>query len=205
MLKMEVKMLPKSSLLRAAARSVLVDQGFEVRVDPGQGYLPGSRVVAKKGRKELTVAVKASKERTLSFTRQSDGHWRTLSVVDQVLAVVPTAADADDFEVMVFQPDKLIAAFDRAWKGLKKEKHPVSSRIPVFIPLDEVVRKNVGHDVSNLKALASRTFPLTPEQIQASSLAESEENYLDAFIRRYAKDHGVEEHRVIIAISGRRK
>jgi hypothetical protein len=198
-------MLPKSSVLRTIARAVLVKRGFEVRVKPGQGYLPGSRVVAESNEEKIDFAVKASKERVISFTRQPDDRWRTLYAVDQVLVIVPAEHDADSAEVMAFDRDKLIAAFDRAWKALKKEKHPVSSRIPVFIPLDRVARKNVGHDVGNLKDLANWTDPLTPEQIRASSSAESEEDYIDAFIRRYAKEHRVEEHRVIIAISGRRK
>jgi hypothetical protein len=195
----------KSSILRAAARSVLAERGFEVRVKPGQGYLPGSRLEAKKDGKETVVAVKASQERTVSFTRQSDDLWRTLRAVDQVLAVVPAAADAEDAEVMAFERDTLVAAFDRAWKSLEREKRPLSFKIPVFIPLDKVARKNVGHDVGNLKALAIWSVRLTKEQIRAMSSAEAEEDYVDAFIRRYAKDHRVEEHQVLIGITGRRK
>jgi hypothetical protein len=198
-------MLPKSSKLRAAARSVLVQRGFEVRVNPGQGYLPGSRVVAEKNEERIDFAVKASKERVLSFTRQSDDLWRTLHAVDQVLVIVPAADDADDAEVMAFKRDTLIAAFDRAWNALKKEKRALSFKIPVFVPLDKVARKNVGHDVGNLKAQVVWSVRLTAEQIRTMSSAEAEEDYIDAFIRRYAKDHRVEEHQVVIGIAGRRK
>jgi hypothetical protein len=205
MVKKEVKMLPKSSLLRVAARSVLVDRGFEVRVKPGQGYLPGSRVVAEKNGEEMVVAVKASKQRVLSFTRQSNHLWRTLHAVDQVLAVVPAANNAEGAEVMAFKRDTLVAAFDRAWKALEEERRPLSFKIPVFVPLDKVARKNVGHAVGNLKALAIWSIRLTPDQILAKSSAEVEEDYIDAFVRRYAKDHRVEEHQVVIGIAGRRK
>jgi hypothetical protein len=160
---------------------------------------------AKKNEEKIYFAVKASKERVLSFTRQSDELWRTLHAVDQVLAVVPAANDSGDVEVMAFERVPLVAAFDRAWKALQKEKRPLSFKIPVFIPLDEVARKNVGHNVGNLKALAIWSVRLTPEQIRAKSSAETEEDYVDAFIRRYAKDHRVEEHQVIIGIAGRRK
>ena len=119
--------------------------------------------------------------------------------------VVPAADDADDAEVMAFKRDTLIAAFDRAWNALKKEKRALSFKIPVFVPLDQVARKNVGHDVGNLKALAIWSIRLTPEQLRANSSGEIEEDYVDAFIRRYAKDHRVEEHQVVIGIAGRRK
>ena len=195
----------KSSLLRAAARSVLVDRGFKVRVKPGQGYLPGSRVVAEKNGKEMVVAVKASKERVLSFTRQSDDLWRTLHAVGLVLAAVPDANDADVTEFLAFKKKTLVAEFDRAWKALEKEKRPLSFKIPVFIPLDEVARKNVGHNVGNLKRLGVSYGSRTLEQIRAMNSADTEEDYVDAFISRYAKDHRIEEHQVFIGITGRRK
>jgi hypothetical protein len=195
----------KSSRLRSVARSVLADHGFKVRVNPGQGYLPGSRVVAEKDGKEIDVAVKASRERAISFTRQSDELWRTLHAVDFVLAIVPAKDNAEGAEVLGFKKSKLVAAFDRAWKVLQKEQRAVSFKTPIFIPLDEVARKNVGHTIGNLKELASWTVPLTPEEVHAKSSAEIGETYVDSFIRRYAKDNGVDEHRVFIGIKGRAK
>jgi hypothetical protein len=107
--------------------------------------------------------------------------------------------------VLAFEKRALVAAFDRAWKALQKEERVVSFTIPVFIPLDEVARKNVGHDVGNLKKLAIWSVRLTPEQVEAKSSAEAGEDYVDAFIRRYAKERRVDEHRVIIGIVGRGK
>jgi hypothetical protein len=195
----------KSSQLRTIARSVLVDRDFEVRVKPGQGYLPGSRLVAERNGKQTIVAVKASKERALSFTRQPDGLWRTLRTAGLVLAVVPAEDNDEDVEVLAFKKNALVAAFDRAWKALQKEERPLSFNIPVFVPLDEVGRKNVGHDVGNLKKLSIWSVPLTPEQARAKSVARTDESYIDSFIRRYAKENGVDEHRVFIGIRGRGK
>jgi hypothetical protein len=198
-------MVIKSSMLRAAARSVLVDRGFQVRVKAGQGYLPGARLVAEKDGKKIDVAVKASKERVLSFTRQSDELWRTLHAVDLVLAIVPLENNAEGAEVLAFKKNALVAAFDRAWKALQKEERPLSFKIPVFIPLDEVARKNVGHDVGNLKKLSIWSIRLTSEEIQAKTSAEPDETYIDSFIRRYAKEHEVDEGRIVIGIVGRVK
>jgi len=201
----KVRHLLRSALLRVAARTVLVDRGFEVRVNPGQGYLPGSRVVAKKDGQELSVAVKASKERVISFTRQSDDHWKTLHAVELVLAIVPAEINAKDAEVLAFERKPLIAAFDRAWETLQKEERPLSFKIPIFIPLDKPARKRVGHDVGELKKLAIWSVRLTPAQIRAKSSSETGGTYVDTFIRRYAKEHGVDENRVVIGIVGRGK
>jgi hypothetical protein len=200
---MGLKMLLKNSLLRGVGRAVLADRGFEVRVKSGQGYLPGSRVVANKNGKEFDVAVKASKDRVLNFTRQSDNRWRTLHAVDLVLAVVPAEDATEEVEVLAFKKKALVAAFDRAWQALQNEQRPLSFNIPVFIPLDEVARKNVGHNVGNLKELKIWSDRRTVEQVQATSSAETGETYVDTFIRRYAKDHGVDERRVVIGIMGR--
>jgi hypothetical protein len=198
-------LLLKSSLLRKAARSVLVDRGFEVRVKPGQGYLPGSRVVAEKDGKKTDVAVKASRDRVLSFTRQSNDLWRTLHAVDLVLAIVPAENNTECAEVLAFKSNALIAAFNRAWKALEKKERPLSFKIPVFIPLDAVARKNVGHDIGNLKELKIWSVDLTPEKIQEKISVEPDETYIDRFIRRYAKENGVDERRIFIGIRGRGK
>jgi len=195
----------KSSLLRKAARSVLVDRGFEVRVRPGQGYLPGSRVVAEKDGKKTEVAVKASRDRVLSFTRQPNDLWRTLHAVDLVLAIVPAENNAECAEVLTFKSNALVAAFNRAWKALERKERPLSFKIPVFVPLDAVGRKNVGHDIGNLKELSILSVDLTPEQIQEKISVEPNETYIDQFIRRYAKENGVDERRIFIGIRGRRK
>ena len=201
-------MLIKSSLLRTVGRAVLVDRGFEVRVKPGQGYLPGSRLVAKKNGKQTIVAVKASKERALSFTRQPNGKWRTLHVAGLVLAVVPAEDNEEEVEVLAFKRDTLVAAFDRAWKVLQEEERSLSFNIPVFVPLDAVGRKNVGHDVGNLKKQSIwPSVRLTLEQARAKSMsiARTDESYIDSFIRRYAKENNLDEHQVFIGVRGRGK
>jgi hypothetical protein len=58
-----------------------MDRGFDVRLKSGQGYLPGSQVIAMKAGEGINVAVKASQERVLSFTKQSNNKWRTLHAV----------------------------------------------------------------------------------------------------------------------------
>jgi hypothetical protein len=193
----------KNSDYRTIARSVLMDRGFDVRVKPGQGYLPGARVIAAKAGKETDVAVKASQERALSFAKTSGKDWRTLPSVDLIIGVVP-AINQDGADVFAFEKKRLVRAFNRAWKALETAKRPVGYNIPVFIPIDEVSRKNVGHDIGNLKKLASWSVHLNDEEL-AARISSAEESYVDQFRRRFAADNGVDINQVMVSIIGKPK
>jgi len=142
----------KNAHYRVVARSVLMDRGFDVRLKPGQGYLPGSRVIAMKADEDIDVAVKASQERVLSFTKQPNNKWRTLHAVDLVVAIVPAEDGETGADVFAFEKKPLVRVFNKAWKALEDAKRPLGFNIPVFVPIDEVSRKNVGHGVGNLKS-----------------------------------------------------
>src|ERR1700722_13287666 len=109
----------KSSMYRRVARSVLIDEGYDVRLKPGQGYLPGSRVILAKAGEKADAGIKASQQRALSFTRQSNTRWRTLDSVDLVIAVVPAEKNQDEAEVFAFDSKALVRIFNRAWKALE--------------------------------------------------------------------------------------
>jgi hypothetical protein len=186
----------KKSSMRAVVPSVLTDRGLKVRVRSSQGVLPGSRlVVKKKGEPEKDIAVKASVERRLSFTKQANGQWRTLHVVDLVLVVVPAEKNGKDTEVLAFESKSLISMFDKAWNALEKAGRSLSYEIPIFIPLDEGSRKNLGHDIANLKALAIWSVRLNPEEVSARNSVENDEFY-DRIKRQIAEHNGVDISKV---------
>jgi hypothetical protein len=194
----------KSSDYRIVARSVLMDRGFDVSVKTGQGYLPGARLIAVKDGARIDVAVKVCRERALSFTRQPDKGWRTLRLVDLVIAVVPGEEDEDGADVFVFEKKTLQRKFDQARRALENAKRPVGFNMPIFIPIDAVSRKNVGHDVSNLQKLAIWSVHLNAQQLAELS-ARGKENYVDQFLRRYAAENGVDVSQVMISIVGKPK
>jgi hypothetical protein len=186
----------KKSLMRGLVPSVLADRGLkEVRARPGRGLLPGARLIAKRDGEDIDVAVKASLERSLNFTKLSKGRWRTASAVDLVVAVVP-ALIGKDIEVMAFDKQPLIAAFEKAWKALEKAGRSLSFEIPIFIPLDEVSRKNVGHNIANLKALAVWSVRLSAEEVMARTSAASGETFYERVKREFAERNGVDVSRV---------
>ena len=193
----------KDSSLRVVARNVLRQRGYEVSVKPGQGYLPGARLMARRRKEEIEVAVKASKERALSFNRQSQTKWRTLHAVDLVIAIVPSMEAEPGAEVFAFKREPLVKAFNRAWKQLESANRATMLNMPVFIPLDRGTPKNLGHHVDNLKSLAEWSTRL--EQDDLKELGTEVDEYLEVFRRRYAEENGVEVAQVNISISRARK
>jgi hypothetical protein len=186
----------KKSLMRSLVPSVLADRGHkEIRARSGQGLLPGSRLIAKRDGEEIDVAVKASLERSLSFTKQSKSRWRTASAVELVVAVVP-ALNPQDIEVVAFDAQPLIAVFEKAWQALEKAGRSLSFEIPIFIPLDEVSRKNVGHNIANLKVLAVWSVRLSAEEVRARTSAESGETFYQRVKREFAERNGVDVSQV---------
>ena len=169
-----------------------------------KAIFPEPGVLAAQGGKEIEVAIKASQERAINFTQQSDGHWRTLHSVGLVIAVVPDRKNPDEAEVLAFKRKPLERAFDRAWKALRGANRPIGFNTPVFIPIDEVSHKYVGHDVGNLRKLADWSVHLTAEELAARS-SETEEGYIDQFRRRFAAENGVDVNQVMISIVGKPK
>jgi hypothetical protein len=178
--------------------------GFDVQVKTGQGYLPGARLIAVKGKEEIDVAIKASQQRALSFTWQPDKGWRTLRSVDLVVAAVPGEEDDGGADVFGFKRKALERKFEQARAALESGKRYAGFNTPIFIPIDAVSRKNLGHDVVNLKKLAIWSVHLTAQQ--AAELSERmQEDYIDQFRRRFAAENGIDVGQVMISIVGKPK
>lgn len=194
----------KNSDYRLVAFSILKDRGFDVCIAPGQGYLPGARLVAARARKTIKVAVKASQQRAVSFTKQTDSRWRTLDAVELVVVVVPDKHNSDEADVFAFERKALVRAFDRAWNVLESAKRPTGFNVPIFIPLDEESRKNVGHDVRNLKRYAVWSVHLTEQELDKLTSGKKE-SYVDEFRRRFAAENGIDVSQVMVSIVGKPK
>jgi hypothetical protein len=187
----------KKSEMRAVVPSVLTERGFQnIRMASSKGLLPGARLAAIIDGREYDIAVKASVERTISFTKQSAKRWRTLSAVDLVVAIVPALNSRDDFEVLAFDKRRLVAVFEKAWAALRKAGRSLNFEIPIFVPLDEVSRKNVGHGVGNVKQLADWCVPLTAAEARARTTTEPVDSFYDRVRREFAERNGVDVSQV---------
>lgn len=185
----------KKFLLRDLARKEFVQQGFSVEEKRGRGLTSGSRLtITKNGEPAREVAVRASLERLLSFTRHAEsGGWRILTAVDYVAAVVPSVGKRGGYDVLVFEAPRLQAAFDRALAFLRKEKRVPSPEMPIFVPLDKSSRKNVGHSVAGL---AREAFLHVQGLDIAIDEPEPEENFFDRVKREFAERNQIDPQKV---------
>jgi hypothetical protein len=188
----------KKSLLRQLAREALKEQGYETEVQSGQGILPGARLVARKDGEVFDVAVRTSHERVLSFTMQTNSRWRTLCAVDMVLAVVPAAKKSESVEILAFDSEALIGRFDAASKGLERVDRSSSFEMPIFIPIDNESRKNVGHSVSNLKELALWTVKVGATAMKIKSSEDGAGTFIDRVKREFAERNEVDVSKIIV-------
>jgi hypothetical protein len=187
----------KKTTMRAVVPSVLAEHGFEnIRVISQQGVLRGARLLAVRDGHEVEIAVKATLERAISFTKQSKARWRTASAVDLVVAVVPAPNSREAIEVHIFESKAIVEEFDKAWKALQAAGRSLSFEIPIFIPLDKVSRKNVGHDIADLKARARPMIPLNAEEIKARSSSETTQTFYDRVKQEFADKVGVDVSKV---------
>ena len=152
----------KKSDLRSAAPALLKElNGWDCRQKPGKGVLPNARLIAKgKVGKAFVVAVRALDQRSVSFSRLADGDWRTLSSVKYVLVLAPAKNGTSSVEALLFTADMLVESFDKAWQEMLEAGRPPAPLTPIFVPLDNHSKKNIGHNVGNLttRAIKEKIF-----------------------------------------------
>ena len=193
------QIITKDQLRRAAANS-LASKGFKVEERTGKGIRPGARWLAKPSKgPALEVAVRTGRERSLGFSRLSDGNWRTLEGVQLVLCVVPAKNSTDDFDVFAFRSETLKIWFGQALAALENVGRAPELDIPIFIALDEK-SKNLGHDVSGLKEAAVWSVSISKKQLEDQSPSEDLEELIDRVKLEFAKRNKVDASQVSIEL-----
>lgn len=181
---------------RARVREELVQRGFSIEERSGRGILPGARLLATRDNETVDVAVRASLERSLGFSRKPDGDWRTLESADWLAAIVPAAGKGDRFQILFFEASRLIPAFDKALSAMRKENRAPSLEMPIYIPLDPRSRKNVGHQENGLAALAM----WDPVEVEIDGaepvVAGTTENFIQRVKREFAEINQVDISKV---------
>ena len=185
--------------LRQAAKAVLEERGFKTVERTGKGIRPGARLIAKpaKGR-AIEVAVRTSRERSLGFSRLNNGDWRTLEKVQLVVAVVPDRTEQGDYEVLAFESKTLKSWYGKALKQLERASRSPELEVPVFIPLDERSKKNLGHDIVGLKNAARWRVRIEAKQLEDQMLREDDETFINRVKREFAERNEVDVTRVSV-------
>jgi hypothetical protein len=134
----------------------------------------------------------------IGFSRLSDGNWRTLRSVHWVLSVVPDDESRTDFVIFAFEAKTLTNWFNKALKGLEKAKRAPELDVPIFIPLDEQSKKNVGHNIVGLKKAVLWSAPIGLKQLENQSLDESSETFIDRVRREFAERNEIDVSKVAV-------
>jgi hypothetical protein len=184
-------------LLRGAARKIIEERrGFRVTVDQRPGAAFGARLLAVQGDQEFKIAVRTSTRREVGLMRRDDGHWRTIPSVDEVVVAVPSE-DMTAIEVLGFDPDRMLEAFDAAFKSRKIIQ---SSDAPIFVALDAEMKKGSKSLAANLKAKAKWTEKLMLDAHTLSSIpkSDSSDGFIERIKREFAERNGVDVSKVIV-------
>ena len=187
--------VPKIRLRRAAA-AALAKKGFEIHERTGKGIRPGARWTAKppKG-PAVQVSVRICQQKSLSFSRRQDGSFRFENVA-WVLAVVPDEESAGDFSVFAFKSETLKNWYGKALDALEDAGRSPELDVPIFIPLYEKSKKNVGHNIIGLNKAAAWSARIEPKQLEDRRLGENSESFLDRVKREFAQRNEVDVSKV---------
>lgn len=189
--------------LRACARGALEQRGFSVELITGAGIVPGVQLRAIKGPDSFNVAVRTALNRKVGLVRSSDGKWRTIPSVDEVLVVAPSVDDPALAEVFGFNPKVLMKIFDAALASQLKRMPGLSHRAPIFLSLDKSERdkgrpKERVSAISGLKteALWSLVFPIPSASSVERPQTGADTGFIERVKREFAKLNGVDVSKV---------
>jgi hypothetical protein len=189
--------------LRACARSALEQRGFSVELITGAGIVPGVQLRATKGSDQINVAVRTALNRNVGLVRSSDGSWKTIPSVNEVLIVVPSTDDESAAEVFGFDPKVLMKIFDAALAAQLKRMPKLSDKAPIFVPLynRELEKGQAKETVSatsglKTKALWSLVLPIPSAASLEHRQAGADTGFIERVKREFAKLNGVDVSKV---------
>jgi hypothetical protein len=189
--------------LRECARLALDTKGLRVEVKAGAGIIPGARLLIFDGSgDEREVAVRASLDGEVGFARHLDGSWMTIPNVDEIVVATPSAEESGSAEVLCFDRDVMIEAFDAALAERMVEYPKFSQKAPVFIALDGADKSKLPHGRSGLKAKAKwqAVIPLSDVTNGRTSSRSGSESFIDRVKREFAAMNGVDVSKVVIEL-----
>jgi hypothetical protein len=182
-------------ILRVCARIALEDDGYEVSFKPGPGVVAGSRLSIAKGSTTRTVAVRTSLDRELGLVRRSDGQWRTITKVGEVIVSAPSN-NQNQVEILSFDPKLLAEIFDDAVKAKGDQRSDF--RLPVFIPLDDKESK-FGSVLRGLSTRAQWRKAITPNEDMLRRASQARGlGFIERVKREFAELNGVDVSKVVV-------
>jgi len=190
----------KKRHLRQCARFALESRGLRVELKAGAGIVPGARLTTFHGSETREVAVRTSLDREVGFTRHPDGRWITITAVDEIVVAVPSAEEPSSAEVLGFDREVVIDAFNAALAARKNEYPELSHKAPIFIALDTSDEGHSPDVTSGLKAKAKwrTSVSLAAMRTRKTRSAPPAESFIERVKREFAELNGVDVSKVVV-------
>jgi hypothetical protein len=195
-----IRMRKTKSALRECARLAMQRRGYQVTLVPGAGIVPGARLLASRGGESHVVAVRSSTDREVGLTRRPDGRWATIPRVDQVIIVIPSAAEPDAAEVLSFAPNDLTRVFDAALESRLAEEPGLSPKAPIFLAVDEFVtldRPSTDH-VGTMQIKPQWREVISLAEVPKQSPSSTAAGFIERVRQEFADLHGVDASKVTV-------
>jgi hypothetical protein len=184
------------SRLRYAAAQALIAKGFEINERTGKGIRPGAGWVATSAEgSELEVAVRICPQSSLSSSRRPDGRFK-FENSQLLLAVAPDQESAGDFTAFAFQCETLKSWYKKALQALADAGRSPELDVPIFIPLHEHSKRNVGHNIAGLKKAALWSARIEAKRLKDQELGGQSESFFDRVKREFAERNQVDVNKV---------
>jgi hypothetical protein len=185
------------SRLRYAAAQALIAKGFKINERTGKGIRPGAGWVATSAEgSELQVAVRICPQSSLSSSRRQDGRFKFEN--SQLLLVVAPDQESANFTAFAFQRETLKSWYEKALQALEDAGRAPELDVPIFIPLHEHSKRNVGHNIAGLKKAALWSVGIDAKRLKDHELGGQSESFFDRVKREFADKNGVDVGRVSV-------
>ena len=163
--------------MRDAALEALTRHGFEL-LEPVKGT-GGARLKVMKGGEIALALVRTSSDRWVGWMRDANGNLKGLEDADiVVVAAVDDAKSPTSLEVLAFDPDVVLDAFEANLAAREEHSGGLSPTAPVFVCLDETRKEKPAATSSNLKTSAIWTETITPsDESLAADLGDDDEDW----------------------------
>jgi hypothetical protein len=182
--------------LRGAAALAVAEHGFEMNQRTGKGIRPHARWMAKPADgPAIEIAVRICPQGSLSSSRRQDGSFR-FENVQRLVAVTPSQESPGDFTAFLFKSETLKEWFGKALKAMEDAGRAPELDVPIFIPLHEHSKKNVGHNIVGLKQAALWSARIEAKQLEDQRLSEEPESFIDRVKREFAQRNEVDVGKV---------
>ena len=102
--------------------------------------------------------------------------------------------------VFAFEAKKLSVWFNKALEALEKADRAPALDVPIFIPLDQKSKKNVGHDIAGRASRSLARDRIHPKKMADTMRRDEVDELFDLLKQKLAEREGIDVSKVVIQV-----